>query len=132
ENIDFGRGEVLLPETKSGRPQVRQLSTPAREILRFLPRQEGNPYVFPGRTKGTHRRDFRNEWEDARKAAGLEDITLHDLRRTAGSFMAQAGVPLQVIGEILGHQNSDVTRVYARLSEENERQALEDLGTKLG
>lgn len=132
EHIDFERGEVLLPDTKSGKPQVRQLSKPAREILRFLPRTEKNPYVFPGRRKGSRRRDFRNEWESARKAAGLEDITLHDLRRTAGSFMAQAGVPLQVIGEILGHQSSDVTRVYARLSEENERQALENLGEKLG
>lgn len=132
EHVDLKSGDVLLPATKSGKAQTRQLSKPARELLRFLPRQEDNPYVFPGRSKGSHRADFRNEWEEARKAAKLEDVTLHDLRRTAGSFMAQAGVSLQVIGEILGHQSSDVTRVYARLGEENEREALEELGTKLG
>jgi integrase len=131
EDIDFAAGEALLPTTKAGKAQTRQLSKPAREILRFLPREEGNPYVFTGRKKGSHRRDFRTEWTDARTAAGLEDVTMHDLRRTAGSYMAQAGVPLQVIGSILGHQSPAITKVYARLSEENERQALEELGTKL-
>ena len=130
--LDLGRGEVRLPKTKAGRPQVRRLSAPAVEILRFLPHQEGNPYVFPGRSAGTHRRDFRNEWNAVREKAELPDVSLHDLRRTAGSFMAQAGVPLQVIGETLGHQHPAITKVYARLSAENEREALEALGEKLG
>ena len=132
DDIDSDRAEASLRETKSGKPQVRQLSSPALKILRFLPRHEGNPYVFAGRKAGSHRRDFRNEWQEAREDAGLEDVTFHDLRRTAGSYMAQAGVPLQVIGEVLGHQNPAITKVYARLSEENERRALEDLGEKLG
>ena len=132
QHIDFDRGEILLPKTKSGRAQVRTLSAPAVQILRFLPSTEGNPHVFPGRKKGTPRNDFRTEWQEAREAAGLARVTLHDLRRTAGSYIAQAGVSLQVIGEVLGHQHPAITKVYARLSEENERQALEALGEKLG
>lgn len=132
DHLDFERGEILLASTKSGRPQVRKLSSPAVEILRFLPRQEGNPHVFPGRKNGSPRTGFKNEWDDVREKAGLPHVTLHDLRRTAGSYMAQAGVPLRVIGEILGHQNSAITRIYARLSEENETQALETLREKLG
>lgn len=132
EHIDFGRGEMLIPETKAGKPQTRKLSPPAVEILRFLPREEDNPHVFPGRMEGTHRRDFYNEWREVREAANLDDVTIHDLRRTAGSYMAQAGVPLQVIGDVLGHQSTAITKVYARLSEENERDALDTLGAKLG
>jgi hypothetical protein len=41
-------------------------------------------------------------------------------------------VPLQTIGEVLGHQHPAITRVYARLSEENEKEAVEALGQKLG
>jgi integrase len=67
-----------------------------------------------------------------REAAGLEDIRFHDVRRTAGSYMAQAGVPLQVIGEVLGHQHPAITKVYARLASENEREAVEALGDTLG
>ena len=109
----------------------RELSRPAREILGFLPREEGNPYVFPGRIAGTHRKDFKREWDEVRRRANLEDITFHDLRRTAGSHLAQAGVPLLVIQRILGHQSPAVTRVYARLGQEEEREALEALGEKL-
>lgn len=132
DHVDFDRGEILLPQTKSGKIQTRKLSGPALEILRFLPREEGSPYLFPGRRKGAHRKDYRNEWNRVREAAELTNITMHDLRRTAGSYMAQAGVPLQVIGDVLGHQHPSITKVYARLSEENEREALETLGDKLG
>ena len=68
---------------------------------------------------------------ELREKSGLEDITLHDLRRTAGSHMAQAGVPLQVIGEVLGHSHPGVTKLYARLASENERQALDTLSEAL-
>ena len=45
--------------------------------------------------------------------------------------MAQAGVPLQVIGEVLGHSHPGVTKLYARLASENERQALDTLSDAL-
>ncbi len=132
DHLDPERREILLPKTKSGQPQVRTLSEPALEIFHSLAREEGNPHVFPGRDRGTHRRDFKSRWGLVRKEAGLEDVTMHDLRRTAGSYMAQAGVPLQVIGEVLGHQSEEVTKVYARLSEDNRRDAVETLGNALG
>jgi integrase len=95
---------------------------------------DGISDIKPKGTKSardSHRADFKTEWEEVRKAAGIPDVTLHDLRRTAGSYMAQAGVPLQVIGDILGHQHPSITKVYARLSDENERDALETLGEKV-
>ena len=131
EDVDLERAEIRLPETKSGEAQVRLLPPPAVEILRGLPR-ERSPWVFPSpvdRTK--HRRDFKRPWERVRKAADLEDITLHDLRRTAGSYMAQAGVPLEVIQKVLGQSHPAVTRIYARLASENERDAVETLAREL-
>jgi len=35
--------------------------------------------------------------------AGIERVTCHDLRRSFGSWLAQAGVSTKVIGELLGH-----------------------------
>ena len=131
EDVDLDRAEIRLPDTKSGEAQVRLLPSPAVEILRGLPREHSS-WVFPSpvdRTK--HRRDFKKPWERIRKAADLEDITLHDLRRTAGSYMAQAGVPLEVIQKVLGQSHPAVTRIYARLASENERDALETLAGEL-
>ena len=132
EHVDLDRGEIRLPETKSGEAQTRLLPSSAVEILRGLPRYSGNPHVFPSPVKrGAHRPDFRSQWERIRERAKLKDITLHDLRRTAGSFMAQSGVPLQTIQHVLGHSHPGVSRLYARLASENEREALETLANEL-
>lgn len=131
-DVDLDRGEIRLPHTKTGVAQVRLLPGPAVDILRALPRMRESPHVFPRPSNPSMPRDdLKKPWDRIRKAAGLADVTLHDLRRTAGSHMAQAGVPLQVIGEILGHSHPGVTKLYARLASENERQALDALATTL-
>ena len=43
------------------------------------------------------------------KAAGLPPIRLHDLRHTAASLALQAGVPLKVVSEQLGHGSLAIT-----------------------
>jgi integrase len=131
-DVDLELGEVYLRRTKAGTAQVRLLPAPAVRILQELPRIKDSPHVFPSPTNPAKPRgDFKRPWERIRKSAKLEDVTLHDLRRTAGSHMAQAGVPLQVIQEVLGHSHSGVTRLYARLSSENERDALATLSEAL-
>lgn len=131
-DVDLERGEIRLPSTKSGNAQIRLLPAPAVTLLRDLPRIAKSPYVFPRPSDPAKPRDdLKKPWERIRKAAGLEDVTLHDLRRTAGSHMAQAGVPLQVIQEVLGQSHPGVTRIYARLASENERDALDTLSNVL-
>ena len=132
EDVDLERGEIRLPETKSGGAQVRLLPSQAVKLLRELPRAEGSPWVFPSPSnRGRSRKDLKRQWERIREGASLEDVTLHDLRRTAGSYMAQAGVPLQVIQHVLGHAHPGVTKLYARLASENEREAVETLSSEL-
>ncbi len=56
--------------------------------------------------------------------AGISHCTRHDLRRTAGRFMAEAGVPIEEIAEYLGHTNPNITRAtYARFSPQHLRKA---------
>jgi site-specific recombinase XerD len=40
---------------------------------------------------------------------GLPPIRLHDLRHTAASLALQAGVPLKVVSEALGHSSLAIT-----------------------
>ncbi len=88
--------------------------------------------MFPGRVQGTHRTTIRKPFERIREKAGLtgeRSVTLHDLRRTAGSLMAQAGVPLYHIKSVLGHKSEAVTQVYARLGEDETKGAVDVLGS---
>lgn len=57
----------------------------------------------------------------------------HDIRRWTATTMASAGIPLEVVGRILGHADQSVTaRHYAKASYATEmRRALELLARKL-
>ncbi len=50
---------------------------------------------------------------------------MHDLRHTFASWLALAGVPIQVIKELLGHHNIQITMIYAHLNTEALRAASE-------
>ncbi len=130
-DVDLERRELRLPDTKSGRPHVIHLSPEAAHVFRSLPRQQDCPWVFPGRFD-RHRKDIKGQWERVRQKAGLEDVRLHDLRRTVGSWMAQQGTPIQVIGKILNHSHPAVTAVYARLADKQSKQAMDVLGERMG
>lgn len=51
-------------------------------------------------------------------------LHFHSLRHTYGSFLCEAGVPLQEIQRIMGHSSVKVTEIYARLRNNNFSNAL--------
>jgi integrase len=123
-DVDMERGVWRLPETKAGRTHYLPLAPPALAILAELPREEGNEHVFPGRSRGSHLVNVEKSWRRIRKAAGCEDVRLHDLRRTVGSWMAQGGASLPLIGRVLNHTTPATTAIYARMSDDPARRAL--------
>ena len=55
----------------------------------------------------------------------LDDVHIHDLRRSLGSWQARTGASLVVIGKSLGHRSQAATAIYARLDTDPVRQAME-------
>lgn len=45
----------------------------------------------------------------------IEDLRIHDLRRTLGSWQAKQGASLAIIGKSLNHKSQQATAIYARL-----------------
>lgn len=131
EHVDLERRVLRLPDTKADRPHEIPLSSEALAVLNDLPRQKDNPYVFPGRREGRPLVNIDKRWRAVRKRAGIEDVTLHDLRRTVGSWMAQSNNSLLVIQKALNHKSHAATLVYARLGEDPVRGALDAHGEKL-
>jgi integrase len=67
-----------------------------------------------------------------RQLFGINPFTPHDLRRTVASHMTAMGISRLVVGKILNHVESGVTKVYDRHSYDGEkRQALEAWGRRL-
>ena len=125
-DIDWHRAEWTLPETKNGKPHVVPLSRPAVQLLKSLPREDGNPYIFPGALAGRPLVNISKPWLRIRAAAGIPDVRLHDLRRTVGSMLAQDNHSLHLIGRVLNHQDTASTLVYARFGQNDVRAALEN------
>ena len=134
EEINFDQQQWRIPLTKSGDSQTIPLTLNALEILRNRKRADDlHPvWVFPSDRKGWKTGDKghivspRKAFQRIVERAGIEDLRIHDLRRTAGSYMAIQNVSPTIIGKALGHRSMQSTAVYARLTQDPVRQALEN------
>ena len=130
-DVDWDRKVLRLPDTKSGQPQELALSQTALAILQAAPPEAGNPYIFPGAVAGQHFVNVTKAWHRIRKAAKVEDLRIHDLRRSFGAYMTQAGIDLNVIKEALRHSAIATTLIYARLGQDAPRAAVEEHGKRV-
>ena len=127
-DIDFERGVLLLPDSKTGRRYVI-LNAPALAVLTGLPRI--GEYVIAGENPNKPRADLKGPWRAISRRAGLVGVRLHDLRHTHASIGAGAGLGLPVIGKLLGHATPTTTSRYAHLDNDPLRRASEQIGARL-
>ncbi len=130
-DLDVLQGLWRIPETKPGRVHLVPLPRSVLDELLKLPRLAGNPYVFVGRWGKGHLVNIAKPWERIKRAAGLDDVRIHDLRRTLGSWLVAAGASLPLIGRALNHSNVGTTAIYARLQLDPVRAALESNATRM-
>ncbi len=89
--IDFERGEARLPDSKTG-AKTLHFPPPALAVLADRPRFAGNPHVIVGQKGGAALANLQKPWRAIRKAAGLDDVRLHDLRHAFASVAASSGM----------------------------------------
>ena len=103
DHVDFERECLRLPDSKTG-AKVVYLNAPARAVLHELPQLADNSRVIPGMRADSAIAAIENVWSRVRKAAGLADVRLHDLRHSFASVGAAGGLSLPIIGALLGHK----------------------------
>lgn len=118
---------LQLPDSKTGKKVIR-LSAPALEILKKLPKEDGNPYIIVGGVKGKHLDNAQKAWRRIRKLSGLEDVRMHDLRHTYASICIGQGMALSVIAKLLGHSRVRTTERYAHLADDPIATAAAEIG----
>lgn len=126
DQLSIERAEWVIPDTKAGEPQTVYLPEPALAILRERAvDSKSSEWVFPGRGKSGHIEEPKLAWARILKRAGIQNLRIHDLRRTLGSWQAATGASLPVIGKSLGHKQQSTTQIYARLDLNPVKQAVD-------
>ena len=128
--VDLEQKELRLPDSKTGAKTVH-LGEAVVVLLEVLPRVTGNPYVIVGKKEKAHLTDLQHPWRRIRKAAGLSDVRIHDLRHTFASGGLLVGEGLAMIGKLLGHTQVQTTARYAHLASDPVKQAATKISDRL-
>ena len=108
------------------------LNEAASEILTRLHRLPDNPHVFAGTRPGQPLKCISRVWRVLCQAAGIKGATPYAPRHSFVSEGVPAGVPLEVLADLAGHQDVETTdRVYRARRDDVQRAAAEALGKHL-
>nr|WP_157639633.1 site-specific integrase [Lamprocystis purpurea] len=120
--VDFDRDRIIFApdDQKNAKFGSVPLNHESREALMSRARFRstwcpGSSWVF-ARKDGSRIASVKVGFASCVKSAGLADIHPHDLRRTFGSWLVQAGVGIDRVSKLLRHGDVAITaRVYAHL-----------------
>jgi integrase len=118
--VDEKAGFIRLPPAyvKEGKPRNVPIVPELQVILNGLKAEQRKAASISGRVftrAGRPMKNIRTAFEDARTAAGITDLRLHDFRHTAVTRWAMMGIPQAAIMAAAGHhsvqQNNDYTNI---------------------
>jgi integrase len=145
-NVDLDSSVLVVGRSKTNAGKGRQIpfNSDLHEVIedhrRWYVRKIGEPkpewYVFPGRQgKGTNPRPLdptrpvgyiTSAWDTLRKRCKVQ-CRLHDLRHTAATKMAEAGVPESTMLALMGHMSRAMLERYSHIRMAAKRQAVKSL-----
>ena len=128
------RGKIIEGRTKNGREQRVPLSAQATELFRrAVALSTSSEFVFPANVAKVkigkdpsmphiHSGSVTHAMRRLREAAGVEDVSVHDMRRAISNWLKDQGVSRDVRDLVLNHKDPSVTEAHYSASARMERQ----------
>lgn len=136
EAIDFDDGTARINNGKGQVDRLVYFSPDVEQALKtWQARQAADQYLFPSRIrKGTPLERSRinvlmNEY--LQEANIAKHYSPHCLRHTFATELLNAGVPLEVLKELMGHRSIQITLRYTQLYDTTKRQQYDQAMTKV-
>ncbi len=131
--VDRRRGMLALPGRKGSARVWHPVSTMALDIVAALP-ETPSRFVFPSAADPDRPRDpssIESAWRRLRAFAGLDDVRIHDLRHTVGTYASQTGVNAFGVRDLLRHKSLATTGRYANADSDPTRALSERVGERI-
>ena len=122
--VSGAAGDQHLVSLLIQRREFADLGAEAIEILKAR-QNNGSVWVFPGTGATGHLIEPKRAWARLLERAGIDNLRIHDLRRTLGSWQAKTGASMVIIGKSLNHKSSSTTAIYARLDLDPVRESVD-------
>ncbi|HVT59001.1 MAG TPA: site-specific integrase [Thermoanaerobaculia bacterium] len=124
---------VAAPDAKNEEARFVPLAGLGLEIVkaRLATLRPGNDHIFPG--AGDQPAWLpKHAWYGALRRARVENLRLHDLRHTHGSYLGMMGKTLPEIMQALGHKSPTVALRYTHLADTHKRRVSQEVNARLG
>ena len=124
-NVDFDLNVIYFTETKTNRDRSVPMEPIVQKALLELRDQTvDSEYVFTNPDTATRYTDIKKSFSAACREAGITNFTFHDLRHTFGTRLADAGVDVVKIKELMGHASIVTTMRYIHATDQGKRGAI--------
>ncbi|AMO58156.1 site-specific integrase [Endozoicomonas montiporae] len=120
-DVDFSARVLTVAGggAKSGESRHIPLNKEAYSVLKQWVEQnklERGDLVFANPNTGKRFDNIKNAWKSLMESADLENFRFHDLRHTFGTRLAQRGVDLETLRDLMGHSDIKTTQIYLHTS----------------
>ena len=124
-NVDFNLNAINFTETKTNKDRSVPMEPIVRDALSRLRDSAGDAeYVFVNPDTKTRYTDVKKSFSAACREASITDFRFHDLRHTFGTRLADAGVDVVKIKELMGHASIVTTMRYMHATDKGKRGAI--------
>lgn len=119
KDILFSRKCIFVKNAKGKKDRIVMLSPKIENMLhQYIKIHSPKYWLFEGQTRGQYSEtSLQNIFTKAKRKSDVNPyITIHGLRHSFATHLHEAGVPLNGIKDLLGHNSIKTTEIYLHLS----------------
>ncbi len=122
--VDVENGRIIIMDGKGDKSRAAFMTNDIKAMFESMTAKGNDALVFPN-PKGQPHKEIPNSFKNAVETLNLNEdcsdmrqrICFHSARHTFASRLAESGVDLYVIKELMGHSTILLTERYSHLSE---------------
>jgi integrase/recombinase XerD len=123
-NFDLDARTMILPQSKQRNSKPMHISDELLPVInRLVLRAKGSDRLI-----SMHKSDLSKQFRKAADKAGLpKHLSFHSLRHSFATWLAEAGVGMKTIQQLIGHKDAASTQIYMGAFDEGLRRGIEKL-----